>query len=271
MPIIHGMPMAEYLAHPGINSSKIKIAHTKTMADFHESLKGASNETKSTLLGSAIHDLFDESQEFDHSYAVQAEDWGDKRSGDAKKKWAAFKKESAGKRILDFKTSQIVSRVRATTQSNLYFRFLLASGKTEVTAIHQESESITWKARADLLTKDTIVDWKTTTKDMDDDSLYREIKKYNMAMQAAQLFTVFNAELPDKPIKNFVWAFIDLASPICHIRFLKCPERLLISGIHDLESAKDKIRECIASGIYPGYPQSVQELQLPSWAKENYE
>lgn len=63
---------------------------------------------------------------------------------------------------------------------------MLKRGKPEVSIFHETEEGIKIKIRPDLLTRDKIVDWKTTTlDDLTEDSINRTILKYGYHISAA--------------------------------------------------------------------------------------
>lgn len=263
--IHYDMSMEDYLNHPAVNSSKLKLM-LKTSLDFKEGLEEESNETKSTLLGTAVHTLLLEPNTFNDRYALQTEEFGDKRSGDTKKRWDAFKRENQGKVILDQKEGNFLLRLKEKIRKNTHFRLLVASGQSEVTGI-LETPGLALKARADLLLKDTIVDVKTTIEGIDDRSLYRTIKKYRYEFQAAHYLTVFN-HLCENRFKNFMWAFVDTSSPAQHIRLIKAPEPMIEKALWKHQEVINRVIYCMEHGQWPGYPNHPTELEMPHWAEE---
>lgn len=261
--IFHDMSMHDYLKHPGLNSSKLKLM-LKTALDFKEGCEEESHDTKSTILGTAIHTLLLEPKEFDNRYALQTEDFGDKRAGDGKKRWDAFKKANSDKIVLPKEETDFLLRLQK--RKNPHLKLLLASGKVEVTGIYEEDRLVR-KARADLLTKDAIVDVKSTAEGIDDLSIYRTIKKYHYDFSAAHYMTVFN-KLCGNIFKNFIWVFVDTDSPAQHVRIIKCPEIMLNKAIFKYENVIEQVRESLEKNIWSTYPAHQTELEMPYWAEE---
>lgn len=261
--IDYNMSMEDYLAHPAYNASKLKLM-LKTSLDFKEGLDDANSETKSTILGTALHTLLLEPKEFNQRYALQSEDFGKKNAGEGKKKWDAFKKANNDKIVLGKTESDFLLKFKA--RKNPAFRLLVASGDAEVTGI-LEDEIIPRKARADLLNDDTIYDVKSSIDGMDDTSIYRTIKRYKYDFSAAHYMTVFNKLFPNR-FKKYCWVFADTDSPAQHLRIIRCPEIMLKRALYEYESVINKLEYCIAKDTWEGYPKHETELELPHWAEE---
>ncbi len=263
--IHYDMPVEEYFAHPAINSSRAKLTED-TMLDFYENKNGKS--TKSKTKGSATHTLLLEPHKFDSLYAVQPEDWGNlTKLDEGKPRWDAFKKENAGKTCLKFRDEgEFFAKLRIRVKQHITLRYLLAIGRPEVTSIVTDPTGLELKARADLLTKDTIYDIKTTSDGLSNEDLYRTIKRYKYEFSAAHYLRVFNCVL-DNSISSFTWIFVDTSSPALHIRLVRCPTYLLENGHERVDAAINKIVECQKTNIWPGYPEEIEELELPTWAR----
>ena len=254
--LLYSLPLDEYFAHPGINSSRIKLM-LKTPMDFKED--DSNEETTSKVLGSAIHTLLLEPEEFDKRYAV----YNKRKAG---KEYLDFKKANAGKVFLDKKQVACIERLREKLEQNVHLRFILASGKSEVTGIIEDKDTgLVRKARADKLTKNTIWDVKTTAKGMSDGELYKEIKKYKYDLSAAHYMAVFNGCL-DNQIKNFGWIFINTKPNVMHIRLLLCPESLLNDAIFEYENVIKDLVYCMQNDKWEGYSAEIRELEIPEWA-----
>jgi hypothetical protein len=261
--IIYDLPMSRYLAGSEINSSRLKLA-LKTSLDFKESENDEHEDTANTALGTTIHTMLLEPDRFEAEYAIEQENLGDKRSGAAKKAWDEFKKVNTGKTIVPFDSGKILKKIQEKVSKNITLRIILASSSPEVTATC-EVDDLIFKARADLLGKDTIYDIKTISGGISDDDIYRYIKRYRSDFQAVHHMAVFNANL-DNRIENWVWIFIDTESPACHIRMIQCPKILLEQAILDREKAIEIVKECTATGVWSGYSNEIETLQLPEWA-----
>lgn len=259
------MTMTEYLKHPAINSSKLKRV-LETPLDYKESCEEENDETKSTILGSAIHTLLLEPAQFADRYALETEDYGNKTAGDGKKRWDAFKKENSAKVILNREQTLFIHKLQPKIRKNAHLKLVLASGDAEVTGIIEEGP-ISLKARADLLTQSTIWDVKTSRDGMDDVSLYKTVKKYMYDFQLAHYLHVFNLICPGR-FKSCGWIFVDTSGPAQHIRLIKCPENLLKNAISRHQNALNIVKECTEMSWWNGYPQHITELQLPVWAEE---
>lgn len=271
--IIEDMPFADYLKHPALNSSKLKLMR-KTPLDFKIGSDIESESTRSTTLGSAVHALLLEPKTFDSRYALQTENFGNKTKGkkdepdSPKQKWERFQRENTGKTVLDKKQADTILGIQEKVRQNARLRFILASGRSEVTGI-VKAENLELKARADLLCKEAIWDVKTTAGGMSDADLYREIKKYGYEFQAAHYIYVFSRILNlNLNALKFCWAFIDTDSPAHHIRLLECPRKMLDHAFFEHGKVLGDVTRCMQMNVWEGYPQDCRELEMPYWAEE---
>lgn len=272
--LVHNMSMEDYLAADGVNSSRLKLI-LKTSLDYKASFDESFEETKSTILGTAAHCLVLEPNSFKERYALEPYDFGDKTKGKVtepdspKQKWDRFKADNKDKIVLAWDHAKVLKKLGERADKNFTLKFLLASGRAEVTGFAKDPDSqILLKARCDLLTKDTIWDVKTTANGIDDLSIYKQIMNYKYPFQAAHHTKVFNLLL-DNSIKNWGWIFIDIDSPACHIRILHCPASLFRQGVEEHENAMTLLQKATEFGLWEGYPDEITELEIPEWATKN--
>lgn len=263
--MIQEMTMEEYLAYPAIGSNALKMI-MQSPKDFKANLDAKKFDTKATALGTAADMALLEPDLFNSHYVVQPEDWGPKNVGTkenpaGKQKWDAFKKENVGKKIIDFKDAELLERIMEEAKAHASLQGLLRIGKSQVTCISEIKDEIRIKARADLLCDDGwIWDLKTTSKGMDDKSLYWTIMNMGYHFSAAHYIAAFEEHIS---INGFGWIFISTDMPAIHIRIVRASRDLLAAGMRDFNYAIHVLKSCTKNGEWYGYPDEITEICRP--------
>lgn len=277
MSIHFDMSMDQYLAHPGESSSGLKHI-LFTPADYRAAKdSGQSDETKFTILGEAIHTAILEPDYMFDRFAFQPADWGPKNKKPASTLWRNFKIENSDKKIIDFKDAQLIHRIHKAASYCEPLGEYLEHGRAEVTAftkIQMGKLELQLKARTDLLYDPghtlELLDVKSTSEAIDDDSIFKTIFNNGYHFQAAHHAKVIEAELGRK-IENVRWVFVTTQSKAIHIRIVLCPAELLAWGRRDHAFALERLAECIYKDEWPGYPAEVNDLRIPDWVRRIYE
>ena len=138
---------------------------------------------------------------------------------------------------------------------------LFVAGKPEVTLTWTERE-VDFKARLDWLRDDyaRIVDLKTTSQI---DRFERRIFDFGGDIQAATYRRGVNAVFGEMSAA-FVWCVVETAPPF-ELRLIRPGADVLAAGERKLDWAVAKWRECMASGVWPGYSREIVEAELPAW------
>lgn len=263
--IVDDMTMEEYLAYLAYGSNAMKMM-LQSAKDFKANLEAKKFDTKATALGTAADMALLEPDLFKSQYVIQHEDWGPKNVGTkekpaGKQKWESFKKENAGKKIIDFAMAMQIQRIIDEAANHRSLQTLLKIGKSQVTSICELEPGITIKARADLLCSDGwIWDLKTTSKGMDDKSLYWTIMNMGYHFSAAHYIRSFEEHMV---INGFGWIFVSTDLPAVHIRIVRASKELLEAGKRDFNYAIALLKSCIKTGEWYGYPDEITEICRP--------
>lgn len=266
--ILPELSMADYLAHPAVSSSRLKVL-LSSPKDFQAYLAAKREDTPATSLGTAIHMIALEPEKFHTTYAIQIEDWGPKNQGEGYKKWKEFKAKNAGKICLDYEDSCLIRRVVTELTSNRAWNAITAAGRPEVSAF-SEYKGIHLKARVDWLTDDGMIwDIKTTSKGLSDRDLERLIFQSGYHFQAAFHSLVFKAHTP---ITGFGWIFISTGTPAVHVVTRRASAKVLEAGDYDVTYALDLLQKCKESDSWWGQSDDeIKEINLPEFAQNYYQ
>lgn len=259
--------MKEYLADPGISSSLLKNI-LRSPADFKAAQLQQSDETKATIMGTAVHCLLLEPAKFAAMYALQPADWGPKNVGDGKRQWDLFKKLNVGRICLGFDETMLLQRISQAAAEHPPF-LALQRQYVENAFFYEDPIYGRLKIKPDILTKDGwVVDVKTTSKDIDDESLAKTIFFMCYHFQAAHYVYVLKKLGFD--IKGFIWAFVSMDSPAIHIVMRKASPELIAAGNTDHSHALELLKYCREHNEWPGLDHSVKSISLPTFAERIY-
>ncbi|MFA6241959.1 MAG: PD-(D/E)XK nuclease-like domain-containing protein [Candidatus Hydrogenedentales bacterium] len=143
------------------------------------------------------------------------------------------------------------------------------AGKPEVTAIWQESDLVTCRARIDRLVQDAggfcdVWDFKTCAS-VSADSITRTIIDHGYNAQAAFYLRGLRQLLPDYAGRfSFLFAFIE-ADPPHTVRVVPMTEAWLSFGNMIVSRAIALWGECMATNTWPSYSGTNLIIEPPSW------
>lgn len=268
MTVHFNMKMSDYLAAPQIGSSTLKHI-MQTPADFKAALEQKFSDTRATILGTAVHCLLLEPHLFESQYALQPEEWGPKNVGEGRKKWDAFKKENQGKIILDYETALFLNRLKKAANEHPMVSKIAKDAKFEVTAF-AKIQGVDLKARIDILCHNCIWDLKTVGENIDDENLFKIVFSNGYHFQGAHHTAVISAHDEYKNVQSYGWIFVSTTTPAPHIRIVKAPKELISWSQADHKYALNKLKQCLQSNLWEGYPAEISELTIPEWARKIY-
>ena len=264
----YNQPMSQYLADKGYGSGTLKKI-LNSPADFKAGLTWQQKSTAAKELGTATHALLLEPDLFRKEFALQPEPWGPRNKGEGYKKWKKFKEDNEGLTLVGWEDATLLRRIAYEKENHQGLQDILEDGKSEVSA-YIEHNGIRYKARADWLTSDNFIwDLKTTSKDIDDDSLARTIFHYGYHFQAAHHSWVFRQA--GIPIQGWGWIFVSTGTPAVHIITRKCSLKLYEAGFKDHTYAVSLLEKCTKEEKWPGYGDDVKEICLPKYAEKDYQ
>jgi hypothetical protein len=271
------MPAAAYHADPcpapSLSNSIIKTLLTKS--PDHARLKHPKlnpqyqpSEDAKFDLGKAAHSMLLEG--YDCCQVIDAEDW---RSKDAK---AARDRARASGLIpmLHYQYAEAVVMVEVARAylARSVLGNIMAHGKPEQALIWQEFNAndgrydagIWCRARIDWLTDDhsIILDYKTTAVPNPGQFMRRQMTAYGYDTQSA--FYRRGMSAIGRVVPEFVFLVQEDTAPYsCYL--VKCAETMQDSGTRKVEQAIGLWAECLATNIWPGYPETIYEADAPAW------
>lgn len=251
------VPFERYLQLPRYSQTILKNG-LKSMAHLRAVFlrQTAMIPTDDMVLGSALHVAFLEP----HLVASRLVVWdGPRRAG---KEWETFKSfhQAQGKIILTVNQQAhltgMMQSLRAHPEVKRWMDKVPPSN-LELTAIG-EVEGLPMKGRCDALPEgsNVILDVKKTTS-CDARDFLRSVRDYGLDLQGAIYRELFSRE------RMILFAVEDEA-PYDVVPFELSPARLR-SGLAQAKEIIEKVKECEATGIWPGRSSGIVQLDLAEW------
>lgn len=263
-------PMREYLSNPAIGSSQLKTIMSSPR-DFLFSQKAKKKETSAQTKGSLWHSYILERDLYHEEHIIQPEDWGSLVENPGRKKWNEFKEKAKklGKIPVKYKDASDLLLLDEVIDSHEELKNILATHKAEA-SFYGECDGINLKSREDLWNPELGMVWdvKTTSKDLDEDTLAKVIFDNGYHFSAAHHMKVM--DLAGYPCTGWGWIFVSTSTPCPHIIIKKASKELLEYGLQDWKYAFSMLKECTEKNSWPGFDEEISEIGLPDWVERKY-
>ena len=265
--IIRGMPNAEYHKRPEMSQSRLKrIAKTPAYFKAHEDGLIKQSETASMTLGTQVHCATLEATRFWESYYLQPtfENSAQSKAGKLEREDVAA--ANPGKEPLTAAENAQIWGMAASVRSHPAAEYLLSGDDTEV-SVFGMLEDVPCRCRPDALLEVEggyiIVDLKTTT-DASKDGFGKSIANFGYDVQAAWYSDVCTAA--GMNIHAFAFVAVESSIPYLTATYMLTGEDRM-SGREQYKDLLQTYKQCVETGIWPGYSDAVEIIELPGWYK----
>jgi hypothetical protein len=143
---------------------------------------------------------------------------------------------------------------------------LLAGGVPEQSMVwRDEATGVLCRAKADMLRPDGVVDYKTTD-EASESALTKSVHSWGYHIQAPFYLRGFRATHPG--VEPFFAFVAQEKEPPYLPHVFQLSERALAHGDRQVTAALEIYRDCMAAGVWPGYPtDEITEIDLPGWVR----
>ncbi len=215
-------------------------------------------DTPAMAFGRAVHAAILTPTAYKRNYAVMPDI--DRRTKAGKEAYEIFLSESEGKEILSADDAKTIKQMVAAFRKNKNAVELLKSTRRERCLFWKDTESgIDCKGRLDAISKDCIIDYKTTT-DADTEAFRREAIRYGYDLQAAMYMEAARAN--GYSPNGFIFIAQEKNPPYL-INILSAGDAFIDRGMWIMRDLLAKYKTCVETDTWPGY--GVNELILHEW------
>lgn len=259
--VFREMPAAQYFAVEAMSQSGAK-AMLRSPMHFRYERENPRPPTAAMRLGTAVHAGILEPETFEKTVAIAPD--VDARTKEGRAIRDAFLAAAAGKIVLSREDFDRARRCVDAVYRHPSARYLLEGSEREISLFWRDGRyKVACKARLDARNHGGIIDLKTT-QDASADDFSRTIANFGYHVQGAHYFSGCE-HLFDETPAFFVDIAVETEAPYgvaCHA----LPGNAIMAGAARMNEALRRYSECLASGFWPGYPETVETITLPRWA-----
>lgn len=255
-----------YRAIPGLNKSSIEKLLDCPLA-YKLGLEQKDEPTPAMAFGTLVHALVLEPENFrDYFHVLSAS--ATTKAGKAEKAKFAEQGITCISRA-DFDKAHIMAEM---VQAHPAAGWLLGlPGKSEVSMFWElqteDGRTRQCKARADRIAQvgggEIIIDLKTHSGAVSPSEIERTVAKFGYHRQAAWYADGYE-RIAGKPCMGFYFIFISTSAPYL-VTAGKMNDEAQAIGWGDCLKAERILHECETSGNWPGYADSLIEIDVPAW------
>ena len=248
------MPYSEYSAIDAITRRHLIL--DRNWQRTKHNLSVLAEETEAMVLGRAVHAICLDAPSVDKDFLFTSE--YSRTTKEGKDQWAADTALAGSRAII--RGGEEAFAIASAVTHHPGAATLLAGGSAEVSVIWKEGIDLC-KARLDYIKDGLIVELKTT-QSAAPRSFAREVVKYGYHLQLAW----YKRGLSETtPVKGVAIIAVEKTPPYCVAVYYLTDE--------DLDECEEimlqrlgEFRCCRQCEKWVGYPETPQELRLPSWA-----
>ncbi len=261
--IRYDMPEKEYHAHPAVSNSRLNLL---AISAAHMKAK-VWKDTPAKREGSAYHKQILEPLEFLKTYRVAPKI--DRRSNDGKAEYAYLMAEVEEKgQILIFQ--DFMDRMKAmkeVMQATTTASGLLTGGKYEVSVFWTDEETgLDCKCRIDCIKEDlrAITDLKKVA-DASWTGFQKAIGNYHHERQAG-FYLEGLSQATGETWDTWNWVAQEAEAPFGIATYMPEAEDIQ-AGLQEARELLRIYKDCKEKNKWPGYPDRIQTITRPNWAK----
>lgn len=258
--------------HPGLVSKSALDLLNRSPAHYKAWLDGLEQEqTEALEFGGAFHIALLEPDRFASDVVVMPsfDEFRDKagrlstKEGKAAK--AAWELANKGKSVVEESDRELMRAMVSAVHAHPLASKMVRNGEPEVTVRWRDAETgLQCKARADyyVRARRMVVDVKTSF-DASSDAFRKSVANYRYHVQDALYRAGFAAA--GEPIDHFVFVVVEKRPPHA-VAIYTLDSDAIQRGHAHATSGMQRLAECIRNDEWPGYPVTIQTLELPPWA-----
>jgi exodeoxyribonuclease VIII len=260
--IYTGIPFDEYLTWEAVNNTLLRTIATQSPAHAKAYKDNPPDPTPAFIFGNGLHCLALEPDKFKDRYAIQPVFDGRTKEGKAIK--AKFKEGLNGKKVITAEDYNLMQFMAEAIKKQAIHRFI-EKGEAEICIVWIDKKTgLLCKARIDYLHRDhaILIDLKSA-RDASPDTFSRSAFNYGYWQQSAWYCDGWKTLTGDMPA--FVFLVAEKTIPFA-VAAYEMPDEGIIAGRKTYRAALKIYAECLKKDSWPGYSNTVEMLNLPTWA-----
>lgn len=218
------------------------------------------------LQGSALHCRVLEPERFGAAYCKGIK--CDKRTTEGKAAWSKFLNSSEGKEVLDLDAwGAVTAMAKAVLEHPIAGPLLSFEKLVEVVIVwRDEPTGLLCKMRADALSTQikTGIDLKST-RDASRAEFERAI--FNFRYNAQGAYYLDGAEAAGIKLDHYAIIAVESDAPYS-VAVYRLLDDVIELGRREYRALLGLYAACKSANVWPGYPEQIQDIGIPGWAKK---
>jgi hypothetical protein len=263
--IYRDLPAEEYHKLPLASAHFLSVLEELSPAHLRHRILNPPEPTEAMRFGAAFHAMVLEPEEFTRRYVVAPK--LDRRTKAGKEAWDALQND--GRVVVAEDDWAVMEEMAdALRQHPSAHKLIQAPGDVEVSAVWEDRDTgVLCKGRADKVATigamRVFVDVKTCDC-ASPDAVQRAIVNYGYYRQGAHYLHGWAAL--GEPVDQFVLVFVEKKPPF-GVACYALTDGAIEAGHRRVVELLAQWRECEERGVWPGYPTSIEPVDLPAWVK----
>jgi hypothetical protein len=263
--IFRGLSFSQYCALPGVNHSTLERVR-RSPAHAREQALHPSEPTAALALGHAFHVRLLEPERYQLEYVVAPV--VDRRTKVGRATWAEWEAENRGRFLLKAEEARQYDRMaEAVLAHPVAGPLLTGRGASELAFVWRDPDSeLLCRGRADRLGElagwPFVIDVKTT-RDASARNFAADLARYGYHRQLAFYREGLNVLRP--AARRAAIIAVEKEPPFA-VACYELVDRALEQGEREFRVALATWRECVTTGVWPGYSDGLELVDLPAWA-----
>lgn len=256
------MTNAEYHSHPAVSKSDLDLI-SRSPLHFKTAKETPKAQTESMLLGSLVHKLVLEPDDFDNEYIVAPV--CDRRTKQGKEIWNDFMESSAGMSVITEGLKSKAESIADAVLKDTAAACILRNGQAEQSFFWTDDETgVECKCRPDYLKSNGIVADLKTTSDASPESFVKTAYDYRYYVQA--WWYLHGLHQCGIKADDFIFIAVEKEPPYA-VCIYAADELMLELGERTAKENLKVYAECLKSGQWYGYSSGpdIRSLSLPDW------
>jgi len=262
--IIADLASENYHSMPEISKHGLDLVHKcPALYKYKQTHKDDSEQSPALRWGTLVHTRVLEPAVY-HSTVVVAPQC-DRRTKAGKEIWEEFTTFNAGKTIITEDEFTKLSDIAIAIGEHAGARTLLDGDVSIESSMFwtDEETGVQCRARPDIIRPDGLIVDLKTTQDASSGAFAKSCAQFRYHVQAA--FYMDGLAAQGVEVQGFAFIAVEKDAPHLIATYV-CDRTMLEIGRQAYQADLRTYAECKATNIWPGYPETIEELTLPRWA-----
>jgi exodeoxyribonuclease VIII len=257
-PGIYSIAAERYHAAEGCSKTMLDFLANQTPAHLQAYLYGlAKEETPAMRFGTIVHRALLEPDTYRQGFHVKPE-----KMRFTTKDGMQWQEEHADLPIVTQAESDQIDAMVSSVHCHPFAKRLLAGCQPEQSIFVEDPHGTLRKSRLDALTRGNVIPDLKTAESAAIDFFERNVSRYRYHVQAA--YYLDNCRLAGIEKEAFFFIVVEKTAPYL-VRCLQMNSDVIEYGRRLYQHDIAIYRQCLETGLWPGWPEPYDEIGLPQW------